>query len=143
MTQSVGVPLVRRLSALVLVLLIFGAASVRPAAAQSSGPSSNQPAAPSEVVIGGGASPASNVQQCVDVQIGGEHAFGCLNQQLQREVDKVNPSLNQPPLDARSPDVRVGNVNEAAIREQYGSNYGRSVVPFRPPQPNFAAPPHH
>ncbi|MBR0838983.1 hypothetical protein JQ607_02140 [Bradyrhizobium liaoningense] len=65
--------------------------------------------------------------------MGNESAFGCLNQKLRREVDKVNPSLNLPPVDARSPDVRVGNVNEAAVRQQYGSNYGRSAFPFRPP----------
>ena len=139
--QSMRVPLVRGLSA--LVLFVLEVVAMRPVAAQSPAPSSKQPAAPSEVMIGGVAPPASNVQQCVDVQIGGEHVFGCLNQQLKREVDRVNPSLNQPPFDARSPDVQVGNVNEAAIREQYGPNYGHSVAPFRPPQPNFAAPPHH
>src|SRR5262245_52210949 len=98
--------------------------------AQASGGASS--ASPREgVIIGGTAAP--KLERCIDVEIGGDHAFGCLNQQLRREVDRVNPSLNLPPLDARSPDVRVGNVNEAAVRQQYGSNYGRSVFPFRPP----------
>jgi hypothetical protein len=83
-------------------------------------------------IIGGGPA-SSTVERCVDVQIGGDRAFGCLNEKLRREVDKVNPSLNLPPIDARSPDVRVGNANEAAIRQQYGSNYGRSAFPYRPP----------
>jgi hypothetical protein len=26
----------------------------------------------------------------------------CLNQRLKREVDRVNPTVNQPPIDARS-----------------------------------------
>jgi hypothetical protein len=103
-----------------------------PAAAQSPGPGPNNPP-PAErpgTIIGG--QPTTGFERCLDVQIGNEGAFGCLNQKLRREVDKVNPSLNLPPVDARSSDVRVGNVNEAAVRQQYGANYGRSVVPFRP-----------
>jgi hypothetical protein len=111
-----------------------------PAAAQA--PGAGQAAAPHEVTIGGQPPSAPNSQQCVDVQIGDDRAFGCLNQQLKREVERVNPTLNLPPLDARSPDVRVGNVNEAAVRQQYGSNYGRSVIPFRPPSAGFVVP-HH
>ncbi|QQO18121.1 hypothetical protein JJB99_16930 [Bradyrhizobium diazoefficiens] len=56
-----------------------------------------------------------------------------MNEKLRREVDKVNPTLNLPPIDARSSDVKVGNANEAAVRQQLGSNYGRSINPFRPP----------
>ncbi|MCS3730573.1 hypothetical protein [Bradyrhizobium betae] len=103
-----------------------------PAAAQSAGPGPiNPPPAERQGTIIGG-KPTSSFERCVDVQIGNDGAFGCLNQKLRREVDKVNPSLNLPPVDARSSDVRVGNVNEAAVRQQYGSNYGRSAVPFRP-----------
>jgi hypothetical protein len=103
-------------------------------------PDAGQRAAPHEVTIGGQAPSAPSVQQCVDVQIGGDHAFGCLNQQLKHEVERVNPPGNIAPLDARSPDVRVGNVNEAAVRQQYGSNYGRSVIPFRPSAPGVVVP---
>jgi hypothetical protein len=91
-------------------------------------------------LIGGQQSPAATLERCVEVEIGKESAFGCINQKLKREVDRVNPSINLPPLDARSPDVRVGNVNEAAVRQQYGSNYGRSAFPFRPPTPTFVLP---
>jgi hypothetical protein len=90
-----------------------------------------------ETIIGGTPAPAPTFERCVDVEIGGDRALGCLNQRLKREVDRVNPSLNLPPLDARSSDVRVGNVNEAAVRQQYGSNYGRSAIPYRPPAPIF------
>jgi hypothetical protein len=110
-----------------------------PAAAQAPRPETT---APREVTIGGQAPSEQRFQRCVDVEIGGDHALNCLNQQLKREVERVNPTLNVPPLDARSSDVRVGNVNEAAIRQQYGSNYGRSVIPFRPPPPVFGVP-HH
>jgi hypothetical protein len=105
-------------------------------------PLAQKPSEPHEPIIGGQPPPAPNFQQCIEVEIGGDRAFGCLNQQLKREVERVSPSFNLPPLDARSPDVRVGNVNEAAIRQQYGQNYGRSVIPFRPPSAGFAIPPH-
>jgi hypothetical protein len=91
-------------------------------------------------LIGGQSPPPATFERCVEVEVGGERSFGCLNQKLKREVDRANPSLNLPPLDARSPDIRVGNVNEAAVRQQYGSNYGKSVVPFRPPVPTYAIP---
>jgi hypothetical protein len=107
-----------------------------PVMAQAPGPlgaPANPPAGPREgTIIGGGAGGAS-VQRCVDVQIGGDSAFGCLNEKLRREVDKVNPSLNLPPIEARSSDVRVGLGNEASVRQQLGSNYGRSITPYRPP----------
>jgi hypothetical protein len=110
-----------------------------PVAAQVPG-GSNPPSERRETIIGGGQPPAPNFERCVDVQIGGDNALGCLNQKLKREVERTNPSINLPPLDARSPDVRVGNVNEAAVRQQYGSNYGRSAVPFRPPTPTYGVP---
>jgi hypothetical protein len=112
---------------------------VAPVAAQapdrSTGPSERR-----ETIIGGSQPPAPTFERCVDVEIGSDSALGCLNQKLKREVERANPSINLPPLDARSPDVRVGNVNEAAVRQQYGSNYGRSVIPFRPPSPILVLP---
>ncbi len=120
-----------------LVWAIFGVATPVGAQAQDGG---NPPSERRGTLIGGGQPPAPNFERCVDVQIGGDSALGCLNQKLKREVERVNPSINLPPLDARSPDVRVGNANEAAVRQQYGSNYGRSVVPFRPPTPTFGVP---
>lgn len=98
------------------------------AMAQAPGPAERR-----ESTVIGGQPSGSTVQRCVDVQIGGDSAFGCLNERLRREVDKVNPTLNVPPIDARSSDVKVGNANEATVRQQLGSNYGRSITPFRPP----------
>jgi hypothetical protein len=111
-----------------------------PVAAQAPGGSTGPSAERREIIVGGGTRPAPTYERCVEVEIGSDSAFGCLNQKLRREVDRLNPSLNLPPIDARSPDVRVGNVNEAAVRQQYGSSYGRSVVPFRPPAPNLVLP---
>lgn len=93
-------------------------------------------------MIGGKPAPAPSLERCIEVEIGHDRALGCLNQQLKREVDRVNPTLNMPPLDARSSDVSVGLPNEAAVRQQYGPNYGRSVQPFRPPTPVFTVPRH-
>lgn len=124
-----------------LVLAAGGLLGAGQGAAQSQPP--GLPAAPSERAGGtmiGGQPSVSTVERCVDVRIGNESAFGCINQQLRREVDRVNPSLNLPPIDARSSDVRVGNVNEAAVRQQYGSNYGRSVIPYRPAMPSYTLP---
>ncbi|RED35195.1 hypothetical protein BJ123_10939 [Rhodopseudomonas thermotolerans] len=124
--------------------LILGAGlacglAVGPAAAQAPGGAEpgNRPAS---IMIGGASPPAPRIERCVEVEIGGANALGCLNQKLQREVAKVNPTINLPPLDARSADVRIGNVNEAAVRQQYGANYGQSVVPFRPPAPVYFVP---
>jgi hypothetical protein len=111
-----------------------------PVTAQTPGGNPAASAERREIIIGGGPGPAPTYERCVEVEIGSDRAFGCLNQKLRREVDRLNPSLNLPPIDARSPDVRVGNVNEAAVRQQYGSNYGRSVIPYRPPAPNLVLP---
>lgn len=56
-----------------------------------------------------------------------------LNQELRRKVDEVYPGNNTPPLDARSPDTKIGVVNIPGVQEQYGQNFGRSAVPYRPP----------
>ncbi|MGJ4996988.1 hypothetical protein ACQR0Z_21375 [Bradyrhizobium sp. HKCCYLS3077] len=91
-------------------------------------------------MIGGKPAQGAVHQRCVEVEVGSERSFGCLNETLRREVDRVNPSFNMPPIDARSPDIRVGNANEAAIRLQYGPNYGRSAVPYRPATPTYSFP---
>jgi hypothetical protein len=125
--------------AILLACLVVGEAT--PSAAQSPGGTTRPAAERHEgTIIGGKPAPAPTFERCVDVQIGNQSAFGCLNQKLKREVDRVNPSINLPPIDARSPDVRVGNVNEAAVRQQYGPNYGRSVIPYRPPVPTYVLP---
>ncbi len=63
-----------------------------------------------------------------------------LNQILKRKVDEINPSFNTPPLDARSPDTKIGVINIPAVQQQYGQNFGRSAVPYRPPPPIYVSP---
>ncbi len=71
------------------------------------------------------------------------HTLEQLNQKLKRKVDETNPVLNTPPLDARSPDTKTGVVNIPGVRQQYGKNFGNSVVPYRPPSPVYAPLGHH
>jgi hypothetical protein len=93
-----------------------------------------------EIIIGGSAPEARPSQRCVDVQIGTDRAYDCLNLRLRQQVDRVNPSANAPPLDARSPDTRLGIVNMHALQQQYGRNFGVSVFPHRPAAPVFTPP---
>jgi len=80
-------------------------------------------------------------QRCVDVEIGGDQSISCLNEQLKRQVDQVNPAPgNIPPLDAKSQDLKVGVVNTSAVKQQYGKNYGISAFPFRPPPLVYSTP---
>lgn len=69
---------------------------------------------------------------------GDDHSLSILNQQLKRKVDEVNPTANTPPLDAGSPDTKIGVINIPRVQQQYGKNFGNSVIPFRPPPPVFA-----
>ncbi len=67
------------------------------------------------------------------------HSIGCLNEQLKRQVDQVNPTQTQAPLDARSQDIKVGTVNIPAVQQQYGQNFGHSVMPYRPPPLTYSS----
>jgi hypothetical protein len=80
-------------------------------------------------------------ERCVDVVIGSETSFGCLNEKLRQQVKRVNPPVtNTPPIDAKSQDIKVGVVNIPAVQEQFGKNFGVSAFPFRPPPPVFGPP---
>jgi hypothetical protein len=109
------------------------------ATAPTSGPHESGASAPA----GGSAAIGGTHESCVDVTIGNDRSFGCINEKLKRQVDKVNPVLNIPPIDAKSSDLKVGVVNIPAIQQQYGRNFGVSAVPYRPPAPVFAPPGRH
>jgi hypothetical protein len=68
-------------------------------------------------------------------------SYDDLNRRLRGEVDRVNPPIaNQPPIDAQSPDIRVGVINIPAIQQQYGQNFGISARPYRPAPLVYSAP---
>jgi hypothetical protein len=80
-------------------------------------------------------------ERCVDVTAGGERSFGCINQMLKNKVDKTNPpTMNTPPIDAKSSDLKTGVVNIPGVQQQYGQNFGKSAVPYRPPPAVFGSP---
>lgn len=74
-------------------------------------------------------------EHCVEVEIGGDKAYNCLNDQLRKKVERVAPVPNIPPIDSHSPDPKIGIVNVPAVKQQYGKNFGKSVVPYRPTRP--------
>ena len=84
---------------------------------------------------GAGLAPSAVAKDlCVEVEIGQDRAqtLDCLNQQLEQQVQAVRPPQNTAPIDAASPSLRYGGFNASALRQQYGRNFGRSTVPFRP-----------
>lgn len=101
---------------------------------------------PAEIIIGSDKPQAATpAQNCVEVEIGGEPAppLNCLNRKLRGEVEKVQSPSFAAPFDAKSQDIRVGVVNQSALRQQYGSNFGVSVFPQRPAAPVFVNPTGH
>jgi hypothetical protein len=78
--------------------------------------------------------PDASHQHCVDKN---DQSLGCLNEKLRAKVDEVNPTLTTPPIDAKSSDLKVGNVNVPAVQQQYGKNFGKSVIPYRPAPPIY------
>jgi hypothetical protein len=106
----------------------------------------DKPVALPEIRVGGEQAPAkgntsaSGTDRCVGVEIGSSHAYDCLNRRLREQVDRANPYLPTAPLGANSQDLKVGTVNIPAVQQQYGKNFGISVIPFRPPPPTFTIP---
>ncbi|UFZ03337.1 hypothetical protein LQG66_29540 [Bradyrhizobium ontarionense] len=84
-------------------------------------------------VLGGRvATSGDKPERCADGASAQPRTLSCINESLRRKVDAVNPLGNQAPIDARSSDLKVGTANVPAVRQQYGDNFGRSVVPYRP-----------
>ena len=117
----------------VLPEIVIGGPNARSAPDAGAGSSAN-------VGAGNRASAPADPERCVEVEIGSSRAMNCLNQKLKREVDKVNPTVNLPPVDARSQDTKVGVINIPGVAQQYGKNFGVSATPYRPASPVFAAP---
>jgi hypothetical protein len=77
---------------------------------------------------------------CVEVRIGQDRAgrLDCLNRTLRAEVDKAAPTITGDAVSGRSPD-QIGQPTTAALKQRYGTAYGHSLVPQRPPR-TFAPP---
>jgi hypothetical protein len=98
-------------------------------------------AAPGAAPPGGINLPGSSGQTCVQIAVSGEKPspYNCLNQELQQQVEGTNPISPKLPLSATSPSNQVGTFNEQSVSEQYGKNFGKSVIPYRPPPPVFGS----
>lgn len=69
---------------------------------------------------------------CVEVEVNGIRSFNCSNESFRSTAEKTPPTFNIPPIDAHAADTRTGVANRAAVKQQYGRNFGKSVVPYRP-----------
>ncbi len=117
-----------------LLMVPFFVHDAKAQATQGNGGSLTLPATGSQ-------SPAGAGQTCVQAKIAGEAPppYSCLNQQLQQEVQGAGAATPSLPLTASSPSNKVGTYNEQSIKEQYGQNYGKSVIPYRPPAPVYSS----
>lgn len=92
----------------------------------------------------GQATPAaqSGRTTCVDVRIGNEQYYNCLNRELAASVPRNRLSAADSPNNASMPGTAAGLSDRSATREQLGTNFGISAKPQRPPEPNYPAPLH-
>ncbi len=79
-------------------------------------------------------------QTCVDVRIGSDAYYSCLNQKLAASVPGRRSSAHDAPLTATSPAPAVGTYNQAATRERLGDSFGHSAIPQRPPPAVYTSP---
>lgn len=115
-----------------VIALIALAASTDVALCQQASPPGSIKAEEPEV--------GSTAESCVEVDIGGSKALDCINRKLKKDAERVSPLPNIPPADARTQDIHLGIINSPAVQQQYGPNFGKSVVPFRPPAPVYTSP---
>ncbi len=87
------------------------------------------------------AQPVTDTQSCVDVKIGSEQYYNCLNRHLQ-ETTRGQPftARSAAPYSAASPAPEVNSFSQAASKEQLGTSFGHSAIPQRPPKPVFFSP---
>jgi hypothetical protein len=76
-------------------------------------------------------------QTCVDVRIGDQRSYGCLDQQLARQAQESHAPAAIPSLSATSPALAVGGYNQGATHERLGTSFGHSVIPQRPPPAQY------
>jgi hypothetical protein len=114
----------------IVYLLAAGLSIIGPARAQSTDGGG---------LVLGNAPAAPGAQTCVQVNVIGQKPlpYNCLNQQLQQQVQTAAPAPPVP-LGANSPANAAGAFNRAGVAEQYGANFGNSVIPYRPAAPGFS-----
>ena len=79
-------------------------------------------------------------QSCVDVQIGVQRFYDCLNRRLRQSVPSPPVQANDTANPAGISAPAAGTYNHAATQQRLGTAFGHSVVPQRPPPPIYANP---
>lgn len=120
-----------RLVTLLLLAVLFGRT-----AAQAQG----------TTVDGGTASSQESRPVCVDAEIDGARtlSYDCLSRQLAPKTLAGNPGAASSAAEALAtgPSNRVGTFNESAESIRFGSSWGKSVFPQRPPPLQMMSPGH-
>lgn len=84
---------------------------------------------------------ASGSKPCVEVRIGNEPTYGCLNAQIERLIPQRRFEAGSDlPVPANIPAPAAGTFNQAATAEQLGTSFGHSTKPQRPAPPVYASP---
>lgn len=129
-----------RAAAAGLALALLWAAPLAQAQAQAEAASG-----PSQVSAVTVTAARSQAKACPPTASGGKPGVECAAARLGEAGKAAQASARQSPagftLSARSPDVAVGVVTLPALTEQFGSNLGKSVHPYRPAPPPPAASP--
>jgi hypothetical protein len=75
---------------------------------------------------------------CTDVQVGSAQSYDCINAKLgavARGTQRFSSDADAP-VASSSPSNVVGTFNEGATRNRLGANFGKSAIPYRPPNAN-------
>jgi hypothetical protein len=82
----------------------------------------------------------ARARTCVDVRIGTDAYYDCLNGELRNLVPGQRLSSRDTPWPATKPANEVGTFSLPAVRERMGTAFGHSVVAQRPPPPVYPPP---
>lgn len=84
--------------------------------------------------------PNDTTPPCVDVRIGNEPTYNCANAQLGRVIPQRRFGAGSEMPVAASLGPAGGVFDQAAVAEQFGTAFGKSARPQRPPPETFSPP---
>ena len=79
-------------------------------------------------------------QTCVDVRIGEQSSYGCVNDAMAHLTEQAHGPQVTATLGATSPAPAVGTFNRTATAERMGNNFGHSAFPQRPAPAVYGSP---
>ncbi len=83
---------------------------------------------------------ADSQQTCVDVRIGDQRSYTCLNEALARAALAAHGVVNPGLLSATSEPQAIGAFDRTATAERMGNTFGHSAFAQRPPRPVYLSP---